>query len=248
MNFRKFIRTCFYKKELKNELYSLYLRVSGTIDELIDRLRFEAKWSLYDFLNSMSDKKLREVCHYYGITVSGRKEDRMKRIYEFVTGDWKDHDWKMEQMAQDSGKATAPYWAKSYEIFVGYRRDTGADFAKHLRNGLGREGISAFLDIIDIPKEFKGKQTWVKTRNEAIAKSRKFLLIATNKIETSEELRKEIQIARDNDKTFLVYRHHATDPQITLVLEREKMNLADFQQVGFDSKEDLLRKVLTALK
>lgn len=73
------------------------------------------------------------------------------------------------------------------------------------------------------------------------------MLIATSGIETSKELKQEIQIARENNKTFLVHRHYTIDPQITIVLEREKMNLADFQQVSFDSKEDLLRKVLTAL-
>jgi len=247
MNLRKFIRAWFYKRNLKDALYSVNLRVRGTIDELIDRLRFEANWSLYDFLNFMSDEELKEVCRCYDITVSGRKNDRMKRIYEFVTGDWKDHDWKMERMIQKSGEATAPWWAKSYEVFIGYRRDTGLDFAKHLKSGLERERIEAFLDEVDIPKEFKGKQTWIRTRNESIMKSGKFLLIATKGIENSEELRKEIQIARDDNKTFLVYRHSTLNPQITIILEKEKMSLGNFQQVSFDSKEDLLRKVLTAL-
>ena len=246
MNLRKFIRAWFYKRTLKDALYSLDLRVSGTIDELIDRLRFEANWSLYDFLDFMNDEELKEVCRCYDITVSGRKEDRVKRIYEFVTADWKSHDWKMEQMAQESGEGRTPYWAKRYEVFIAYRRDTGLDFAKHLKSGLEREGISAFLDIIDIPKEFKGKQTWIRTRNESIKKSEKFLLIATSGIETSRELKKEIQIARDNNKAFLVYRHYTLCSQITISLEREKMHLGDFQQVSFDSKEDLLRNVLTA--
>lgn len=248
MNLRKFIRVWFDKQALKEALHSIDLTVSGTIDELIDRLRFEAYWSLYDFLDFMNDEELKEVCRWYDITVGGRKEDRMKRIYEFVTGDWKDHDWKMEQMAQKSGEGRAPYWAKSYAVFIAYRKDTGLDFARHLKSGLEREHISAFLDIIDIPKEFKGKQTWIRTRNESIKKSKKFLLIATNGIETSRELKKEIQIARDNNKTFLVYRHYTLGSQITISLEKEKMNLGDFQQVSFDSKEDLLRNVLAALR
>jgi len=248
MNLRKFIRGFFYKKNLKDALYSLDMRVGGTIDELIDRLRFEANWTLYDFLGSMDNEKLIDVCRYYGIAVGGRKEDRMKRIYEFVTSDWKEHDWKMERIVQESSDGRVPYWAKSYEVFIAYKRDTGLDFARHLKSGLERERISAFLDIIDIPKEFSGEQTWIRTRNESIKRSKKFLLIATNGIETSRELKEEVQIARENHKTFLMYRYYTLDPKITLVLEGEHMNLGDFQQVSFDSKEDLLRKVLTVFR
>ena len=248
MNLRKFIRAWLYKDALKDALYSAGLRVSGTVDELIDRLRFEANWSLYDFLDFMNDTLLKEVCRCYDLIVGGRKKDRMKRIYEFITSDWKDHDWEREQMIQKSGKGTEPYWAKSYEVFIAYRRDTGLDFAQHLKRGVEREYIPAFLDVTDIPKEFKGKQTWVKTRNESIKKSKKFLLIMTNGIETSRELKEEITIARDNNKTFMLYRHYTLNPQITIVLKREKMNLSNFQQVSFDSKEDLLRKVLAVLR
>lgn len=248
MNLRKFLRAWLYKKDLKDALYYVGLKVSGTVDELIDRLRFEAKWSLYNFLGFMNDADLKEICRCYDLPVGGRKRDRMKRIYEFVTSDWRDHDWKIERLIEKSEEGTAPYWAKGYELFIAYRRDTGLDFAKHLKNGLEREQMSAFLDVIDIPKEIKGKQTWIKTRNEAIKKSKRFLLIMTHGIETSRELKKEIQIARDNNKPFLVYRHHILNPQIVIVLEREKIEIGEFQQISFESKEDLLRKVLKALR
>jgi len=248
MNLRKFIRAWFYKEELKDALYYVGLRVGGTMDELIDRLRFEAKWSLYDFLGFKKDEELKEMCQSYDLTVGGRKKDHIKRIYDFVTSDWKGHEWKMERIIQEPGEEIEPYRIKRHEVFIAYRRDTGLDFAKHLKSGLEREHISAFLDIADIPKEFKGKQTWIKTRNESIKKSEKFLLIVTHGVESSKELKKEIQIARNNNKAFLVYRHHTLDSQITINLEREKMDLGDFQQISFDSKEDLLRKVLTALR
>jgi len=246
MNIRNFIRGRYLKEDLRNALAYEELRVSGTVDELIDRLRFEAKRSLYSFLEFMGNEELKDACRWYDLTVGGRKEDRIKRIYEFVTNDWKDYDWERERMIQKSGEGTEPYWAKSYEFFIAYRRDTGLDFARHLKRGLEQERILAFLDITDIPKEFKGKQTWVRIRNEAIKKSDKFLLIMTNGIETSRELKKEIEIARDTNKTFMLYRYYALDPQITIKLRREKMTLGDFQQVSFDGKEDLLRKVLSA--
>jgi len=247
MNLRRFIRKWFYKNDLKAALSYEGLRVSGTIDVLIDRLRFEAKWSLYDFLDFMSNDELKDVCRWYDLTVSGRKKDRIKRIYEFITSDWKGHDWGMERMSQKS-RGTEPHWARRYDVFIAYRRDTGLDFARHLKSGLEREHIPAFLDIVDIPKEFKGRQTWIRTRNGAIKRTKKFLLIITNGIQTSRELKEEITIAQDNNKTFMLYRHYTLNPQITIALEREKMNLNDFQQVSFSSKEDLLRKVLTDLR
>lgn len=248
MNFRKFIRAWFYKWDLKEALHSVGLKVSGTVDELIDRLRFEAKWSLYDFLGWMYDSDLKEICRNYDLIIGGRKEDRIERIYKFITSDWKNHEWKIERMIQQSGEEIAPHWTKAYEVFIAYRRDTGLDFAKHLKSGLESEKIAAFLDVVDIPKEFKGKQTWVKTRNESIKRSKKFLLIVTNGIENSKELKKEMRIARDHNKTFSVYRYHTLGPRISIDLETEKMNLGDFQQISFESKEDLLRKVLTALR
>jgi len=248
MNLRKFIRAWFYKKELKNALRYVGLRVYGTIDELIDRLRFEAKWSLYDFLDFKTDEELKDICQYYDLVVGGRKRDRIERIYEFVTSDWKSHEWKMERTIQESGEEIEPYQTKRHKVFIAYRRDTGLDFAKHLKSGLEREHISAFLDIVDIPKEFKGKQTWIETRNESIKKSEKFLLIVTHGVESSKELIKEIQIAWNNNKPFLVCRYHTLNAQITIDLEREKMDLGDFQQIIFESKEDLLRKALTSLR
>jgi len=248
MNFRKFIRVWFYKDDLKDALSNENLRRSGTVDELIDRLRFEAKWSLYDFLDFMSDGELKEVCRCYELVVGGKKKHRAKRIYKFVTSDWKDHDWEIERMVQKSRERSEPYRAKTYDVFIAYRRDTGFDFAEHLKNGLQREQIPAFLDVCDIPKEFRGKQTWIKIRNEAIRKAKRFLLIMTNGIETSRELKKELSIARDNNKTFMLYRYNPLNPRITIALEKEKMDLSTFQQVSFDSKEDLLRKVLSAMK
>jgi len=248
MNLRRFIRKWFCKNDLKAALSYKGLRLSGTIDVLIDRLRFEAKWSLYDFLDFMSNDELKDVCRWYDLTVSGRKKARIKRIYEFITSDWKDYDWESEHKTQKSGKDTEPHWVRRYDVFIAYRRDTGLDFARHLKNGLEREHIPAFLDIVDIPKEFKGKQTWIETRNKAIRRTEKFLLIITHRIETSKELKEEITIARDNDRTFMLYRDHTLSPQITIALEREKIDLSDFQQISFSSKEDLLRKVLTALK
>lgn len=170
-----------------------------------------------------------------------KKIERIKRETKEVY--W-EKDWPVEISYESKNE----YTEKRYDVFIGYRRDTGLDFAIHLKGGLQREKINCFLDIVDIPAEFKGEQTWIRTRNRALRNSKRFLLIITNRIETSSELKKEIQIARDNDRTFLLFRHCDLNPEIIIELEKEKLDLGKFEQVSFDSKEDLLRKVLNALK
>jgi len=49
--------------------------------------------------------------------------------------------------------------AYEYDVFIAYYRRTGLDFAKHLKNGLTDQRISAFLDIEDIPKSIDRGRT-----------------------------------------------------------------------------------------
>lgn len=180
--------------------------------------------------------------------LSTNLEEKIMNRIEEVIKNWKDYDWRKKRTIKPSGDEGGEYLSDRYEVFIAYRRDTGGDFALHLKKGLKREHIRAFLDTTDIPKEFRGKQTWLETRNEGIRKSKRFLLIMTNTIETSSELKKEIEIAREKDIPFMLLRYRTLNPEIVVELKREKMNLGELQQISFDSKEDLLRKVLTALK
>lgn len=137
----------------------------------------------------------------------------------------------------------------AFKLFISYRRDTGRDFAVHLREGLERERIPAFLDIIDIPRKFKGKEEWAKFRDNAILESEIFLLIITDGIENSMEVLKEIALARGKDDMSFVYlRHQGLRPDIVLDLKSEKLELGNFNQIEFETKEDLLRKVLRSLE
>lgn len=156
--------------------------------------------------------------------------------------------WQKDWSIDISYKSKKEFNETGYDVFIAYRRDTGKDFAIHLKTGLQCQKINCFLDIADIPAEFRGEQTWIRTRNHALRNSKRFLLIITNGIEASSELKKELRIARDNDSPFLLFRHCDLNPKIIIELEKEKMDLGKFEQVSFDSKEDLLRKVLKALR
>lgn len=136
-----------------------------------------------------------------------------------------------------------------YKFFISYRRDTAEDFAVHLKRGLQREGISAFLDVADIPKKFDKKEKWSEIRDQAIRDSEIFLLIITEGIENSLEVRKEIALANEiENMDFMYFRHQDLTPDIVIEAKGKSLNLGDFNQIAFETREDLLRKVLRSAK
>ena len=130
-----------------------------------------------------------------------------------------------------------------FEVFICYRRDSGEDFAEHLKMGLERFGVHAFLDCKDIPDKFKGTEKWTQVRDNAVVESKTFLLIVTPGFELSSEIKKELNLARKcKKKEFVYFRHRDITPNLRLVLDGEELNLGEQQQVLFDTKHDLLRK------
>jgi len=136
----------------------------------------------------------------------------------------------------------------AYDVFISYRRRTGEDFALHLKDGLEEEGIHAFLDIADIPRKFEGKSEWWKFRDDSLSNSRIFLLIITDGIETSPEIAKEISRAFTEKKECVFFRHKGLKPEIVITLGETKLNLKEFNQTEFDTKNDLLRSALRILR
>jgi len=137
---------------------------------------------------------------------------------------------------------------KTYDIFISYKRKTAEDFVLHLKSVLVEQGFRAFLDLIDIPKEFEGTERWFDVRNSSIENSKRFLLIMTAGIDKSEEISKELTLARKTSRIkFLYLRHEDLKPEITIKTSEETINLAEGNQVSFSTKEDLARKVLGIL-
>lgn len=135
----------------------------------------------------------------------------------------------------------------TYTVFISYKRKTGEDFASFLKDGLETEGIHTFLDIEDIPKRFKGSEEWWKFIDNALVNSEVFLLIITDRIETSPYVSKEILLANKNELDCLYFRHRGLNPHIIINLENAKFDLGDREQTEFETKEDLLRKTLRHL-
>jgi tetratricopeptide (TPR) repeat protein len=136
----------------------------------------------------------------------------------------------------------------SYEVFISYKRNTAKDFALHLKSGLEEEQINAFLDIVYIPKKFKGVTEWRKFRDTAILKSEVFLLIITDGIERSHEVAEELSSARQRGMECIFLIHEGLNQRIEISLRNETINLGDFNQTKFETSEDLLRRVLRILR
>jgi hypothetical protein len=123
------------------------------------------------------------------------------------------------------------------------------DFAIHLKECLTDETYRAFLDLRDIPKEFLGTSRWFDVRDEAIRNSKRFLLIMTVGIESSEEVAKELFLARNTQNMkFMYLRHEDLQPEILIKYDGKTINLGEGNQEEFSTKEELARKVLRILK
>jgi len=139
--------------------------------------------------------------------------------------------------------------AMDFKVFICYKRRTAKDFAVHLKAGLEDDGIHAFLDILDIPKEVSGTEGWADAINEAIEDCRIFLLILTHGFDKSNEIKRELALARKfGDKTFIYLRHEHLNPNIMLTLGNEKLSLGKMEQIPFGTKEDLLRQACKVLQ
>ncbi len=129
-----------------------------------------------------------------------------------------------------------------FQVFICYRRDTGEDFAEHLKIGLEKFGIRAFLDIKDIPEKFKGTEKWVDIRDNAIRESQTFLLIVTPGFCESSEVKKELNAGVSIDKYIVCFRHKDMHSNLRIDLKNKEIDLSKLQQIVFDTKQDLLRK------
>jgi len=135
-----------------------------------------------------------------------------------------------------------------YGVFICYKRLTARDYAISLKEGLEEYRITAFLDIRDIPKKFKGTDEWWKCRDQAIIDCDTFLMIVTRGFEKSSDIQREITLALREKKDFMCLRRRILPPDITIELPQERqVNLKDYQQIPFDTPEELLRSVLDNL-
>jgi len=128
-----------------------------------------------------------------------------------------------------------------YDVFVCYKKYSARDLAEQLKMALGDYGISAFVDFLDIPKEFESTAKWWQYRDQAISDCNTFLMIVTKGFERSSEISEEIKLAREQKRNFMCFRWKNLEPKILVDLGGQLFNLQDQQQITFDTPEGLVR-------
>jgi hypothetical protein len=128
-------------------------------------------------------------------------------------------------------------------MFICYKRLSGQDFAEAVKKAAKEIKIRAFLDVVDIPVTFKGTEQWENARNAAVVECKIFMLILTSGFELSQEIKKELSLARSfSDKEFIYFRHKGFSPIQRIVLNNEELDLGKQQQISFNTVNDLVRK------
>jgi hypothetical protein len=127
--------------------------------------------------------------------------------------------------------------AKPFDVFLCYKKSSGKDYADHLKSGLEEVGLHAFEDCKDIPLTVNTEEGWAKVRDQALTESRYFVLIMTPGFELSNEVTKEIALARKQaNKTFVFFRHRSMGRKIVVNLGDEVFDISQLEQVSFESK------------
>jgi len=212
-----------FQKDLLEELKSKFPNLM--VEELAKRIKELANDWRYVYAH--------ETSWGYKVELNSVGESEARRLFE-----------RKKEESKESRVSDRKEEAEKFSFFICYRQDTSGDFAFHLKQGLEREGIHAFLDVVDIPKIFRNSEKWLESRDHALHNSDIILLLITIGIEHSREVLKEIALALREGKRFMCLRHDALSPHIEIDLEDKKINLGEFHQIPFDTKEDLLRKVL----
>ena len=129
-----------------------------------------------------------------------------------------------------------------YDVFICYKRDSAKDLAIMLKEALKDFEISAFVDLMDIPKEFEFTDKWWQARDEAICNCGKIVMIVTAGFDRSPEIVKEINLAINEQKKFMCFRWENLETNIIVNLGDKLFELKDQQQISFNTPEELIRR------
>lgn len=130
-----------------------------------------------------------------------------------------------------------------YEVFICYETTSESDFAKNLKESLGKVDIKAFVAELDIPEG----EEWMTYIADIIANCKHFVAIIDNVALFSDEVRREVNLAKRLGKVIIPCIHENTRDK--LLEEATPFNqLMRIQGVfHFHDKYELSRKVVDAL-
>ena len=127
----------------------------------------------------------------------------------------------------------------SKEIFICYETTTGLGYARHLKEALVRMSKSAFVADEDI----RNGEAWREVIDKSVEECKYFIAIVTFPALESEEVKREIKLAQNFNRTIIpckekeVYRSWLSKLPIT----------NELQQIEFKSEEELANKVISEI-
>ena len=155
-------------------------------------------------------------------------------------------DQSMLLMSPGQGKDEATPQPMAYQIFACYEDTTGLDLADQLKRSLGKRSVRVFVAKRDIPETITNLQTWRKVIDDVIKTCSAFVLIISANRLTSEmtrELGLGLERSHDEREFGIVICHLNGVPRSSEQLAELGVNLQDYQQIDFESKEELARKI-----
>jgi hypothetical protein len=128
------------------------------------------------------------------------------------------------------------------KVFICYETTTGLDYAKHLKEALEKNDRLAFVAEEDIKKGEEGQ----KVIDETIRTCKYFIVIVTLLALDSREVKREIVLADSLPhlkRNIISCKEKSVDMSELYKLAR----ISKLQQIDFESKEELARKVITEI-
>lgn len=147
-------------------------------------------------------------------------------------------------------KARSERKSRAFLTFIAYDDSTGLDFAEHLKQALEKRNIASFVAKKDLLPYVRGGRRWREITDDVIETCNTFILILSTDMLT-EEVAREVRLAIDRSRaspTFSIVVCHLRDmPRTEKQLMSAGIDLKEYQQCDFTTKEDLVRKVILLL-
>jgi hypothetical protein len=139
---------------------------------------------------------------------------------------------------------------ESYDFFISYYSGTGFVFAKYLREHAKEFGRNAFLDKVDIDRNITEEtDEWRSQIDQAIRKSKNFVLIMTLGFKERQEIKRELKKAFDNGIIVLLFKKEELDSQdLIMRIDNKTIDFSRNEYTPFVNECDLLEKVEQALR
>ena len=118
MKVEKFVSKYFYKEDLQDLLEREGLKVSGTKNELIRRLRRDAKYDILQFIAYLDKDELKFICEDLDLKKTGTKNELADRVFEEIWTSWNvDYYIKEMRRVADNEGWTEKKWMKFMKQF-----------------------------------------------------------------------------------------------------------------------------------